>query len=125
MTMTASLDAGLTKTAQTKAMLRNHLAAAARGVEDVMGDYGPDSVLITHDATYRGPAEIRAFFTDLLEGPTRGFFSAFNLHRQDVADEVAYIVWDAKPWFGFATDTFVIRNGKIAFQTFAGVPPTE
>jgi hypothetical protein len=31
--------------------------------------------------------------------------------------ELAYILWRAEPWVPFATDTFVVRNGKILVQT--------
>lgn len=47
----------------TEAVLRNHLRAATVGVDAVMQDYTDHSVLITHDATYCGLAEIRGFFT--------------------------------------------------------------
>ena len=33
--------------------------------------------------------------------------------------DVAYILWEEKPWFDLATDTFVVRDGKILVQTFA------
>lgn len=46
----------------TEAVLRNHLRAATLGADAVMRDYTEESVLITHDATYRGLAEIRRFF---------------------------------------------------------------
>jgi hypothetical protein len=39
--------------------------------------------------------------------------------RQDVDGEIAYIAWKAEPFTPLATDTFVIRNGKICVQTFA------
>ena len=32
--------------------------------------------------------------------------------------EVAYILWEKRPLIAQATDTFVVRNGKILFQTF-------
>lgn len=48
----------------TEAVLRNHLRAATLGADAVMRDYTEESVLITHDATYRGLAEIRRFFDD-------------------------------------------------------------
>ena len=35
------------------------------------------------------------------------------------ADDVAYILWECKPQIPRATDTFVMRNGKILVQTFA------
>lgn len=106
-------------TNQTEAFLQRHLQAAGQSVDAVMADYVDESVLITHNATHRGPAEIRQFFTALLEGPTKGFLNAFKMHRQDVSGELAFIAWEAKPWFPFATDTFVVRNGKIVMQTFA------
>jgi hypothetical protein len=40
------------------------------------------------------------------------------MNRQEIVGEVAYIHWERKPWFPLATDTFVVRNGKILVQTF-------
>ena len=48
---------------QTVAVLQRHLQAASEGVDAVMVDYVDESVLITHEATHRGRAEIRQFFT--------------------------------------------------------------
>ena len=42
------------------------------------------------------------------------------LVRQDLEGEMAYIVWKAEPFIPMATDTFVIRDGKIVVQTYAG-----
>jgi hypothetical protein len=103
----------------TQAVLQRHLQAAGESVDAVMADYVDESVLITHDATYRGRAQIRSFFAELLEGGTRGFLAAFEMKRQEVVGELAFILWEAKPWFAFATDTLIIRDGKIVFQTFA------
>ncbi len=107
---------------QNEALLQSHLQNASVGVDAVMTDYTDASVLITHDATFRGLAEIRGFFTAILEGPSRGFIAALKLHRLDVVGEVGFIAWESKPWFPFATDTFVFRNGKILSQTFAASP---
>ncbi len=104
---------------QTETVLNEHLQAAGAGVEAVMAHYVDDSVLITHDATYRGRAEIRRFFSELLGSANQGFLNAFKLKRQEVSGELAYIVWEAQPWFSFATDTLLVRDGKIVFQTFA------
>jgi len=103
----------------TGAVLQNHLQAARDGVDAVMQDFTDDSVLITHEATYRGLVEIRQFYTTLLNGLSRGFWDAFKMNRQEVVGEVAFILWEAKPWLLLATDTFVVRNGKFLFQTFA------
>jgi ketosteroid isomerase-like protein len=102
----------------TEAVLRNHLRAAKVGVDAVMQDYTDESVLITHDATYRGLAEIRRFFTALFNELPAGFFDAMKMNRHEIIGEVAYILWERKPIIARATDTFVVRNGKILFQTF-------
>jgi hypothetical protein len=103
----------------TQAVLQRHLQAAGESVDAVMADYLEVSILITPGATHRGLAEIRAFFTELLEGDTKGFLGTFKMTRMEVVGELAYIVWEAEPWFSFATDTILVRDGKIMFQTFA------
>jgi tetrahydromethanopterin S-methyltransferase subunit F len=102
----------------TEAVLQNHLRAATVGVDAVMQDYTDRSVLITRDATYRGLAEIRGFFTALFGELPAGFFGAMKMIRQEIVGEVAYILWERKPIISQATDTFVVRDGKILFQTF-------
>jgi hypothetical protein len=103
----------------TEAVLRNHLQAARIGVDAIMQDYTDQSVLITHDATYRGLAEIRRFFTALFQELPAGFFDTVTMQRQEIVGEVAYILWQREPVITQATDTFVVRNGKILVQTFA------
>jgi len=103
----------------TEAVLQNHLRAAKVGVDAIMQDYTDRSVLITHDATYRGLAEIRGFFTALFSALPAGFFDELKMNRQEIVGEVAYILWERQPQIARATDTFVARNGKILVQTFA------
>jgi hypothetical protein len=102
----------------TEIVLQNHLTAARAGVDAIMQDYAEDSVLITQEGAYHGLAEIRRFFTVLLDGLPAGVFDNFKLHCREVVGAWAYIVWDAKPWVPLATDTFAVRNGKIQLQTF-------
>ncbi len=104
---------------ETQAVLQRHLQSAGESVDAVMADYVEESVLITHEATYRGRAQIRSFFTELLEGGTQGFLGVLEMKRLEVVGELAFIFWEAKPWFLFATDTLLIRDGKILLQTFA------
>lgn len=103
----------------TQTVLEHHLHAFREGVDPVMEDFADDSVLITHDATYRGLADIRAFFAALIDGLPEGFYEAIQIKRQEVVGEVAYLLWEARPWFPFCTDTLVVRNGKIRYHTFA------
>ena len=105
-------------TMSTEAVLQNHLRAAKVGVDAIMQDYTDHSVLVTHDSTYRGLVEIRRFFTTLLKALPEGFFDALKMNRQEIVGEVAYILWERKPIISQATDTFVVRNGKILVQTF-------
>ena len=105
-------------TMSTEAVLQNHLRAAKVGVDAIMQDYTDHSVLITHDSTYRGLVEIRSFFTTLFKELPEGFFDALKMNRQEIVGEVAYILWERKPIISQATDTFVVRNGKILVQTF-------
>jgi ketosteroid isomerase-like protein len=111
--------AAIQRAMSTEAVLQNHLRAARVGVEAIMQDYTDDSVLITHDATYHGLAEIRGFFTALFSTLPAGFFDELRMIRQEIAGEVAYILWERTPQIARATDTFVVRNGKILVQTFA------
>ena len=68
----------------TEAVLRKHLNAAKVGVDALLDDYTEQSVLITHDATYRGVAEIRRFFTELFEDLPAGFFDRTMRMRREV-----------------------------------------
>ena len=108
--------------ASTEAVLRNHLRAARIGVDAIMEDYTDRSVLITHDATYSGLEEIRHFFVALFKALPAGFFDALKMNRQEIVGEVAYILWERAPIITQATDTFVVRNGKILAQTFTAYP---
>jgi ketosteroid isomerase-like protein len=106
----------------TETVLQNHLRAARVGVEAIMQDYTDQSILITHDATYSGLAEIRQFFEALFKALPAGFFDALKMNRQEIVGEVAYILWERAPIITQATDTFVVRNGKILAQTFTAYP---
>jgi hypothetical protein len=109
---------------KTKEVLEHHWQAFIRNeLEPVMADYTEESVLITPDKTFKGLKEIRGNFEDaFVKFPAKQ--TAFTLSKSVVAGGVAYILWQAKtPTFHltYATDTFVIKDGKIISQTYAGV----
>lgn len=91
-------------------------------LEAVIGDYTDESILITQDATYTGPEEIRNFFAGLMiHFPKQK--STFKLDKVIVKNELVYIVWRANtPTLdvSLGTDTFIIKDDKIYQQTFAG-----
>ena len=104
-------------------LLRQHIEAMIRrDLEMIMDDYTEESVIITPDGQVSGMEAIRKMF--------KRFFSAIPPHAElkidrDYADgDYAFIVWHASSEFldiPMGTDTFVIRDGKISFQTYAGL----
>lgn len=107
----------------TQATLAHHLQAIAEGADAVMQDYTEDSVLFTPEGPIKGLAGIRSFYESFLASSPPELIQALRLIRQDVDGEVAYILWNAEPFIPLATDTFLIRNGKILAQSFAVLAP--
>lgn len=108
----------LAATRTTKSVLDHHLGAFAKGLDEIMKDYSASSVILTHDKQYRGTAEISAFFDGFLKSVKPGFWEAFKINAQAIDGDVAYLVWEARPFVNLATDTLVVRAGRIAVQTF-------
>ena len=109
--------------ATTQDVLDHHLAALLAGdLDAILSDYDDSSVLATQDATIRGLTALRDFFTGAVsELLPPG--SQLELTAQIVDGDHAYIVWHGeseKYRLPFGTDTFVVRGGKIVFQSFAG-----
>jgi len=105
----------------TKDVLQNHLEAFGRGdMDGVLSDYAADAVLFTKDKTLKGVDAIRPLFVGLIaEFAKPG--STFNMKRQVVEGDYAYILWTAETAdniYELATDTFVIKGGKIVAQSF-------
>lgn len=107
----------------TEAVLNHHLDALRSGDPDELAkDYGADSVLISPEGQIVGGAAIRAAFGEFLSGPFNPETFEFTIDATEINGEVAYIVWHgstATHHIPLGTDTFVLRDGKIAMQTFA------
>lgn len=92
-------------------------------LEGVMEDYTEESILITPDTTFRGLDAIRENFITAFElFPEES--STLTLNKSVVEQDVGYILWEASTEqfeLRYATDTFIIRDGKIIRQTYAGV----
>lgn len=110
--------------ANTREVLDHHWEAfKANDLEETMKDYTEESVLITPQATYRGLDQIRTNFLNAFQAFPKDA-TDFTLDKLIVVSDVGYILWKSKtPAFNltYATDTFIIRDGKIVRQTFAGV----
>ena len=105
------------KTKQTEAVLKGHLNSLSEGVEAVLSYYSEDCILFTPEGPRRGLAEIRDFFEEFMKEEVPKLMESFEIIRQDIDGEVAYITWkaDNQP---FGTDTFIVQNGKIHIQSF-------
>jgi ketosteroid isomerase-like protein len=107
----------------TADILNHHLESFSNGdMEGILSDYTDTSLLFTPQGTLQGPEQIRPLFQSMFnefgqEGCT------FTMLHQDVQGDTAYIVWEAETpnnVYELATDTFIVRDGKITSQTFAG-----
>lgn len=107
-----------TRRITTKDVFEHHLGAFAEGIDALVSDFTESSVVILPDRTVRGLGEIRVFFANFLAELQPGFWEAFKVRAQTLQGEIAYLVWEAKPFVAMATDTFLIRDGKILAQTF-------
>lgn len=111
------------KVASTHEVFDHHLQAFALGLDALVSDYTEQSVIQLPDKTLRGLTEIRQFFSDFLGSIQPGFWESFQIKRQAVEGDTAYLVWDAKPFVAMATDTLYVRDGKIRVQTFTPFAP--
>lgn len=113
----------------TKDVLERHLKCLAEG--DLVGflaDYAPDAVVFRPlgfagaGGIAKGLAEYRpafsALFKEFAQPDTR-----FEVKQQAIEGDYAYIIWEAETAdniYGPGSDTYVIKDGKIVFQSFAG-----
>lgn len=109
---------------KTKEILSHHLEAFKNNdLEEIMKDYTEESVFVTPDGTYTGLEEIRTSFANAFKAFPKDSMT-FTVDKSIVAQDIGYILWKAKApavTISYGTDTFIIRNGKIVRQTFAGV----
>ncbi|HEY2015013.1 MAG TPA: nuclear transport factor 2 family protein, partial [Bryobacteraceae bacterium] len=101
--------------ASPKAVMAHHIAAVKQDdVDAVMKDYAGDSVLVTPAATFVGAANIRKFFERL--AAEHRDWSTYVVTQVVEADGVVL----QKNVKTGKVEVYVVRDGKIAFQT---VPP--
>lgn len=124
MKSTSAFETSSATSKESENVLLHHLHSfASNDLELLMSDYTDQSILITHEQTYKGIREIRAFFTELMNHFPKGH-SDFTLDKLVSDDELVFILWHATTpslEVSLGTDTFVIKEGKIMQQTFAGV----
>lgn len=92
-----------------------------RDLDEIVSEYTDNSILIANNKIYRGPVEIRGVFSFLFQ-----LFDNGNniIDPAIVLERIAYITWHFTPngdteYYG--TDSFVIEDGKIVYQTIASL----
>jgi ketosteroid isomerase-like protein len=103
-------------------------AFSENDLNGVLADYSSEAVLFTPGRPLTGLAEIRPFFQAFLSEFAKPGAS-FSLQQQHAQGEYGYILWNAETadnTFEAATDTFVVRDGKIVAQSFnARITPKQ
>lgn len=106
----------------TEEVLTKHLTSFGAGdVDAIMEDYTDDSVIVLQSGVLDGPEAIRGLFVALVAEFSKPGMT-FSLDTTHISGNVAYIVWHAETAdnvYEYATDTFVIEDGKIQTQTVA------
>jgi ketosteroid isomerase-like protein len=110
-------------TAATQDVFAHHLECFGKlDLAGTMADYTDASRFFTPDGLLRGSEAIRRFFAVMFKEFEKPGMS-FELLRQEISGDTAYIVGTAETAdnrFEVGTDTFIVQNGKILTQTFAG-----
>ncbi len=103
-------------------VLDRHLRSfAERDVDGVLADYSSDAVLFSPAGPLKGPEAIKPLFQTIVSEFAKPG-SSFTMLQRDSDGDFAYIIWTAETAdnsYEFATDTFVVRDGKIVAQSFA------
>lgn len=106
----------------TNEILDRHLQSfAGYDVDGLLSDYSSAAVFFTPKSTLIGPNEIRPLFEDLVREFAKPGCS-FTMQQRQIQGDSAYIIWTAETAdnsYEFATDTFLVREGKIVLQSFA------
>jgi len=109
--------------ASTKDVLEHHLKCFGAGdLAGILSDYVPDAVLFTPSGALKGVDAIRPLFQTMF-AEFRKPGASFSMKEQLVDGDYAYILWTAESAdnvYEVGTDTFVVRDGKIVAQSFAG-----
>ena len=106
----------------TNDVLDQHLKSfAEKDLDGVLADYSSEVVFFIPGSILRGRDDLKPFFQAVISEFAKPGAS-FSLHQRIVEGEYAYILWSAETAdnsYEAATDTFVVRDGKIVAQSFA------
>ena len=105
----------------TREILDRHLKAfGERDIKGVLSDYGKEIVFFTANGPLQGVEAVRPLFETLI-AEFRKPGASFNTQQYFVQGDHGYILWNAETAdnvYEMATDTFVVRDGKIVAQSY-------
>jgi ketosteroid isomerase-like protein len=106
----------------TNDVLNQHLESfGEKNLDGILADYAADAVLFVPGGPLKGHEARKTFFETLLvEFGKPG--ASFSMKERRIEGDYAYILWSAETadhFYEAATDTFVVRDGKIGAQSFA------
>src|SRR5262245_24075873 len=90
-------------------------------IEGILSDYSDEAILFTPDRLLKGREAIASLYRRLLR-EFREPLTSDAVRVSMLEGNYAYIVWSAETSdniYEYASDTFVIRQGKIVMQSFA------
>jgi len=106
----------------TEAVLTHHMESFGAGdVDEILKDYTDDTLFITPDGRLTGLDALREAYSGFFSGLFKPGTYEFTMDAMDLEGEVAFIAWHSTNEGAdvtLGTDTFIVRDGKIAVQTF-------
>ncbi len=101
-------------------LLDHHVNSLLNGnVAEILSDYSESSLVYTPEGPVQGLKNLENLFVGFLATVPSAVLQKLKILRQDIFDGTAYILWQAGDEIPLGTDTYIIRDGKIAVQSFA------
>jgi hypothetical protein len=102
-------------------VLQHHLSAFVEAdVNEIVKDFTEESEIFTPDGALKGLNAIRSFYEESFKIIPKG--STLEMKQVIVRDNIAYMAWSCESSFvsiPLGTDSFIIENYKILYQTLA------
>ena len=103
-----------------KDVIENHIQCFRDGdIIRILSNYSDDAILLTPDGVFKGRESIENFIRKLLKEFHRPGASR-TVRKAVFEGNYAYVMWSAETpddIYEFASDTFVIRQGRILMQS--------